>query len=429
MLAAVATGGSGAFAADAGSPSLERLATFVLPEDVAAASDVRWQDDDSLLLGVGGNGIYSWQIGEERAELAVTLAGSHLASVTQIQDYSRLGGVSSGVTAFSSEVNGVFRHDESGIRASRTVAIVGDLDRRNARTAVVGLSRSPDGSWEDWLAWLIADDGTVREILPRRTEHSHWYLAGQLGVVRICSEDRILVVPGLEPDVFLFDWSGQLRDTIGTGTFFADSPWMIHPEQKPLLTEPAWFTAWLSRHRVVDEVVADDLGNVFFFVRHVPAEVPYPAHGVSVSNSRWGRVTGGGTVVDASGNVVSVRSDQKAAKLLEMLENAGDIDIASGKPIRIVDRGLKRDAARILESSAPQRPARRTRVCWDLVHAHMDDLRTATRATCVVVSEFADARLRADLREDRAVILLRRDPYRNARRSEAFEARLVPAGR
>lgn len=388
---------------------------------------LRWQEDGALLLGVGGNGVYSWQVGEERAELSVTLAGSHLAKVTRFQSYSRLGGASSGVTAFSSRVYGTFRHDESGISASKAVEIVGDLDRRHARTAVVGLSRSPDGSWEDRLVWLISDNGTVRGFLPKRTESSHWFLAGQLGVVRILSEDRILVVPGLEPDIFLYDWSGQLCDVLGTGTFFADSPRMIDPEQAPLLTEPSYFTAWLSRHRVIDEVVADGRGNVFFFVRHVPADLPYPAH--VVSDPRWGRVTGGGTVVDASGEVTSVESDQKAAKLLELLENADDIDIASGESIRIEDSDLNREAARILAAPDPPRPVQRTRVCWDLVHAHLDDLQTATKATCVIESEFADARLRADLREDKAAILLRGDPYRNTRRSEAFEARLVPASR
>lgn len=427
MFAALALAGSATLSAGTDGPHLERLATFDLPEEVATATDVRWQEDDTLLLGVAGNGVYSWRVGEERADLSVTLAGSRLDSVTRFQDYSRLGGVSSGVTVFSSRTYGTFRHDASGISASKAVEIVGDLDRRHARTAVVGLSRNPDGSWEDRLAWLISDDGTVRGVLPKRTDSSYWLLAGRLGVVRILSEDRILAIPGLEPDIFLYDWSGRLREVLGTETFFAESPWMIEPEQEPLLSEPSWFTSWLSRHRVIDEVVSDERGNVFVFVRHVPADLPYPAH--VVSHPRWGRVTGGGTVVDASGNVTSVESDEKAARLLELLENAGEIDIASGEPVRIQNEDLNRRAVRILAAPDTPRPLRRTRVCWDLVHAQMDDLQTATRSDCVVESEFADTRLRADLRDDRAAILLGGNSDGNTRRSEAFEARLVPASR
>ena len=68
------------------------------------------------------------------------------------------------------------------------------------------------------------------------------------------------------------------------------------------------------------------------------------------------------------------------------------------------------------------------RVCWDLVHARVDDLRAVTSQSCVVESEFADTRLRADLRGDRAVILLRGGALRGAdvRSAEAFEARVRP---
>ena len=423
LFAALAATSSVALA-EADGPGLERLATLDLPEEVAAASDVRWREDGAVLLGVGGNGIYSWQIGEERAELTATLAGSPVVPSTRLQNYARVGGFSTGAVAFSSSAYGVFRQDGDGITASKEVEIVGDLDRRHARTAVVGLSRRSDGGWEDKLAWLISDDGTVRGILPRRDEESHWLLASMLGVVRILSEDRVLVLPGLEPDVFIYDWSGRLRDTLETGTFFADSPWKIRPDQKPLLTEPSWSRAWLSRHRLIDEVVADDRGNIFVFVRHVPAELPYPEHVVS---GPQGRVTGALTVVGSSGELTPVPlSDEEMAKLSELLEKAGDT--GSGEPVRIEISDLER----ILADSDATRSPERTKVCWDLVHAHVDDLRAVTKANCVVDSEFADARLRADLRGDRAVILLRGDVYgavRRVRRSEAFEARLIPPNR
>jgi len=416
-----------ALSAEADGPRLVRMSALDLPEEVATASDVRLCNDGSLLLGVGGNGIYSWEAGARHAELVVTLAGS---SFGVIQDYSNVGGSSSGSVAFSSSAYGVYRQDDGGIRSFKEVEIVGDVDRRYARTVAVGLSRSADGDYEDRLAWLIAEDGTVRGILPRRAaETSHWSLAGDLGVARILPEDRVLIIPGIEPDVFVYHWDGRLLDTLGTGTFFADSPWRISPDQEELLTEPSWFRAWLSRYRIIDEAVVDDRGNVFFFVRHVPTELPYPAH---VTSGPQGRITGGLTVVDRTGNLRPVPlSDAQVAQMMELIQDAG-YDITSEEELvrggAIGDRALLEEFGRIMETSDIPQP-RRTRVCWDLVHAHIDDLQAATKADCVVEAQIADARLRADLRGEKAVILLRGDTYgavATIRQSEAFEARLVP---
>ncbi len=397
-------------------PALDGLAPLELPEEVATASDLRWGEDGALLLGVDGHGVYSWPVGADHAELVVTLAGSPLVTMGRTQNYSRLGGFSAGAFAFSSFADGVLRHDEGEFSYSKAVSIVGDVDRRHGRTAIVGVSRGEDGDWEDRLAWLIPDDGTVRGLLPRRTESSHWSLAKYLGVVRVLSEDRVLVIPGLEPGVFLYDESGRLRDTLGTEALFAESPWRITPEQDRLLIEKAWRAAWLSRHRVVDEVVADDRGNVFFFVRHAPKGLAYPE---SIFLDSRGEV---------SGSVAAQHRD-----LLERIEKAGvepaePTGEGGPKTFEITDPEL---VAAFLRIEEPQRAEQFAKVCWDLVHAHIDALRAATKTDCVVETEFADRRLRADTNGARVAILLQGNTYRPAgpvRPAEVFEARLVPPG-
>lgn len=397
-------------------PALDGLAPLELPEEVATASDLRWGEDGALLLGVDGHGVYSWPVGADHAELVVTLAGSPLVTMGRTQNYSRLGGFSAGAFAFSSFADGVLRHDEGEFSYSKAVSIVGDVDRRHGRTAIVGVSRGEDGDWEDRLAWLIPDDGTVRGLLPRRTESNHWSLAKYLGVVRVLSEDRVLVIPGLEPGVFLYDESGRLRDTLGTEALFAESPWRITPEQDRLLIEKAWRAAWLSRHRVVDEVVADDRGNVFFFVRHAPKGLAYPE---SIFLDSRGEV---------SGSVAAQHRD-----LLERIEKAGvepaePTGEGGPKTFEITDPEL---VAAFLRIEEPQRAEQFAKVCWDLVHAHIDALRAATKTDCVVETEFADRRLRADTNGARVAILLQGNTYRPAgpvRPAEVFEARLVPPG-
>ena len=406
-LLCLAAASSAAFDAGPYGPRLERLAAFELPEDVATASDLRWREDGVLLLAVDGHGVYSWQVGADRAELLVTLAGSPLGGFGRNQNYSRLGGFSAGALAFSGFASGVLRHDEGGFSYSKAVGLVGDVDRRHARTAVVGVHRGEDGVWEDRLAWLISDDGTVRGLLPRRTESSRWGLVQRLGVVRILSKDRVLVVPGVEPGVFLYDGGGRLLDALDTEAFFAESPWRITPEQDRLLLERTWFAAWLSQHRVIDEVVADHRGNVFFFVRHVAKELAYPED----------------VFLDPRGEV----SGSVTSQMLDLFEKAG-VELESGagrERVEITDPELVAAALRIKE---PERAEQFARVCWDLVHVRVDQLRAATKADCVVETELADRRLRADLRGARAAILLQGNTYRPAgqvRPAEVFEARLV----
>lgn len=395
-------------------PALDGLTLLELPEEVATAADLRWREDGILLLGVDDHGVYSWRVGAEHSELFVTLAGSSLSAMGRNQNYSRLGGFSAGALAFSSFADGVLRHHEGEFSYSKAVSLVGDVDRRYGRTAIVGVNRGGEGDWEDRLAWLIPDDATVRDLLPRRTESSHWSLAKYLGVVRVLSEDRVLVIPGLEPGVFLYDGSGSLRDTLGTEAFFAESPWRITPEQDRLLIEKAWRAAWLSQYRIIDEVVADDRGNVFFFVRHAPRGLPYPEDVFLDSRG------------EVSGSVAAQHRD-----LLEMIEKAG-VEPAEptgeGGPKRfeISDPEL---VAAFLRVKEPQRAEQFAKVCWDLVHAHIDALRAATKTDCVVETEFADRRLRADAHGARVAILLQGNTYRPAgsvRPAEVFEARLVP---
>ena len=85
------------------------------------------------------------------------------------------------------------------------------------------------------------------------------------------------------------------------------------------------------------------------------------------------------------------------------------------------------------EGGFPESPSRpRSRVCWDLVHAHVDDFRRVTKLPCAVEAEFADARLRADVRGERVVILLRGDTLGSVSqvaRSRILEAKLLPPAR
>ena len=388
------------------SPTFERLGPIGLPQSLALIADLRWLDEDRLLLGVEGAGVYSWRIGTDEGQLEASLAGAG-GYHRGFESYSRVGGSSSGSVAFAGGLFGVYLKSEGEIDTLKAIEIVGDVDRRGDRTAVVGLSRNDGGGWEDHIAWVFKDGRSEPwRLLPTRdggeTIGQCWHAA--VSLIRFVSDERIVVVPGLEPGVFLYDRSGQLLESLDAGTFAVDGGCGLEKEKRSLLGRAAFRIGWLAGRRVIDELLADGAGNIYFFVRHVP-EGPksivlqspesgadsQPAAGVSgkptVVKSRTG--------ADGTSSIVTtVRGSTKGAEGYSAAYSAAHPPLA--------------------------------RVCWDLVHARAAELAAVTTIPCAVESEFADTRLRADLRGDRAVVLLTGFAGALARPAEVFEARLRP---
>ena len=383
-------------------PRLEGLKRLDLPQQIARAADVRWIGDREVVLSAIGQGIHAWRIGDSGAELQVALedpapevreiGGRAVVNRNTFErDYGRLG-VSAQGLAFGDLSGGVFVASEDGIDGPVDIVFLGDLDRRGALTAAVGLMLGDADGWSPYAAWLIDDGGSSpRGLLPTRDDGRGLELCrdAELSVIRFISADRLLVIPGAEAGVFVYNVGGVFLDSLDAATFFAESGCDVEPNEwgsSPL--HDAYARAdWLDPRRIVDEVVADGAGNVYVFVRY-GADRPRPAASVP---SRQEPALGAAPLLVGLGAGTLTRSTQT------------EIVVASVPP-----------------------PT--GRVCWDLVHARVDDLRASTMRPCVIESEFADTRLRADLRGDRAVILLRGGALRggDVRAAEAFEARVQP---
>ena len=386
-------------------PTFERLGPIVLPEALALTADLRWLDEGRLLLGVEGDGVYSWRIGDREAVLEASLTGAG-GYHRGFESYSRLGGSSAGRVAFAGGVFGVYLKSGSDTDTLKAIEIVGDVDRRGDRTAVVGLSRTEDGGWEDHIAWLFKDgESEPRRLLPTRdggaTIGQCWHV--DVSVVRLISDERVLVVPGLEPGVFVYDRSGQLLESLGADTFAADAGCGLEEGKRSMLGKAAFRTGWLARRRVIDELLADGSGNIYFFVRHVPGGpesiVLEPPDSGADSQ----------TAAGASGQPTVVKSRMGA-------EGARIVTTVRG-----FTKGTENHPSAYRAAHPPL-----GRVCWDLVQARADELTAVTTLPCAVESKFADTRLRADLRGDRAIVLLMGFAGALARPAEVFEARLRP---
>ena len=447
-------------------PVLEEIRRLDPPDEIISGSaDVRWQADGSLLFGLRQDGIYSWRPGTSRSEAVATLSGSTYRRAGRYGNYSRLGGGPTSNLVFAGDLFGVYRQRDGRITALKAnLEIVGDLDHRNGTVVAVGLARQPkpspgpDDVWEPYIAWVIDAEGGVRGLLPTRDGGAALdsCYPVELSVVRFVADDLILVIPGAEPGAFLYGTDGMLRQTVDLGAFSTTRP-DCGPEQKPMLYKEEFRAAWLSRHRVVDEVAANGEGDVFFFVRHVADGEPVsPA--LTSSRSEGARVavhgvTGAAPAVQGadaeeivgSKEIAWVESGKPtvvafglgslpASELEKLLDDAasqrGTVTLTGEQTARLL--AAANVQADVGETSLPSlsqaSSASMARVCWDIVHARIDDLRSMSTAPCAVTSDLADARLRVDLSVDRAVLLIRGATRLAsvdvARPAEVFEARL-----
>ncbi len=417
-------------------PAIDGLRAFELPESVARATDVRWFGEDVLLLGVMEGGVFSWRIGEDEVQREVRLFGTRYR-VPGHPDYGRLGATDSDGIAFGNGLFGVFVHEPTGIRLLKDVELVGDIDRRGSLTAAVGLSRTEDRSWEHHVAWLF-EGPVVRPLLPTRDDGLAMALCYQadLSVIRFLSADRLLVVPGTERGVFVYDGNGSLIDSLTSESLFADSGCEIGEEQSLLMAGAPYRAAWLNRRRVIDEVVVDGAGNIYLFVRSFAADQPPSL--VASTTSRPAAATGGSgggeTVADLIKQAkngqsvpIQVRTEQDLEELVTALRDAGEpLGEAVEKRIEQMRSLVSAGEPSVDTSREASDYPPRGRVCWDLVHTRSDDFSDVTRLPCAIESELGDARLRADLRGERAVVLLKSDALspRYGRPSEIFTSRL-----
>ncbi len=433
-------------------PVLEGSRLLDTPNELAAAADIRWQADGSLLVGLREDAVHSWKPGTLETGPVATLAGTTYRRAARYGNYSRLGGGPPGGLVFAGDLFGVYRQRGGRIEGLKeNLEIVGDLDHHSGWTVAVGLARQaepspgPEDLWEPYVAWLFDAEGGTRGLLPTRdggVALDSCYPV-ELSIARFVADDLVLVIPGAEPGAFLYGTDGTLRGTVSLDALSASRP-DCRPEQKALLYEEEYRTAWLARHRVLDEVAANGEGDVFFFVRHGEDVSSAPlvsrstngARAATAQNASARQVAAGRESIGAGegkATVVALSLDgisgREVEDLLAEAASEGGLVVLNGDRAAQVLAAAKAQTAEV-ESPSPTSSAAETGVCWDIVHARVEDLHETSTVPCAVRSDLGDARLRVDLSGDRAILLVR-GPTRLAsggaarpRPSELFEARL-----
>jgi hypothetical protein len=412
-------------------PVLEGLQSLDAPNELATAAEVRWRADGSLLVGLREDAIHSWEPGTSESEPVATLAGTTYRRAARYGNYSRLGGGTSEGLVFAGDLFGVYLQRDGRVEGLKeNLEIVGDLDHRSGWTVAVGLARQaqpfpgPEDIWEPYVAWLLDAEGGTRGLLPTRdggVALDSCYPV-ELSIARFVADDLVFVLPGAEPGAFLYGTDGTLRATFGLDALSASRP-DCGPEQKALLYEEEYRTAWLARHRIIDEVAANGEGDVFFFVRH--------AKDVSARSSVSGSTKAGRTAAARKGSAEPVTggressgtgrgkatavalsldsfSDQEVEDLLAEAASEGGLVVLNGdRAAHVLDLAAPNAQAAEVESPSLSSSVAEIRVCWDIVHARVEDLHQTSTAPCAVRSNLGDARLRVDLFGDRAILLVR----------------------
>ena len=213
----------GAFCAFPGHASeLTRLSEQILPEQLSWALDIRWGDADQLVIAAGRQGVFGLSAGAAPPEVKRIVGGNtdtngfwFAARLARSPEY----------LVVASPVHNLtwLRAGASTPAPAFPIAAITDLDVRGDRLVVLGARRGddPQSTWSPdsaiaWLGSLDHDLQDLRPILYSVTEHGQSMADCSFfehGGARFLRDGSLLVIPGVEDGVFLFDAQGKLQRT------------------------------------------------------------------------------------------------------------------------------------------------------------------------------------------------------------------------
>lgn len=232
-----------------------------LPKALGTVSDLRWASADSLFLAAGRSGALRLRFEPEWGERELLIpSGSSLWAAARVGASSRY--LAAGAPAHTV----AWRKLPAGDPQAIPLYSVVDLDVFEERIVLLGARKdererfAPDGA----IAWIGSLDKNLADLKPVL-----YSVAGpgarpmdacgafEIGAVRFLGDGSFLVVPGVEPGVFLYDRTGKLLRSWEAREVGFDAECGLTDEQMNLLSaslEPR--SAWINQRRVLDDIVA-----------------------------------------------------------------------------------------------------------------------------------------------------------------------------
>ena len=226
---------------------------------------MRWSGAEELFLAVGKAGVLRWPLAEKGAPSTV-LAGDQQAGGFFFA--CRLGASASFLVAGSPFAGLTWVELPGGTRGPDFAqSITVDLDVHGNRLLLLGARRDGEKTWapDGAIAWLGSLDRRLEDLQPvlySRTPHAdgmaqcHFF---DHGAVRFLADGSFVVIPGVEPGVFLFGADGKLRHAWEAADAGIDTGCGPAQGEAQATFARDWrlrYTAFLNRQRILDDVVA-----------------------------------------------------------------------------------------------------------------------------------------------------------------------------
>lgn len=231
---------------------------LLLPQALTHALDLRWWEDGELLVAADTAGTVRLSLGEPPRESPFWPGGA----AGKLRSHYRLA-LDAERVVVAAPLHAMLQGARTGgeILPGPKFEFVEDLDLHGSRLAVLGTRRDGDGEVERGIAWetrLDAPGPPPRPLVLSATTRNSLGACGafEIGAVRYLADGSLVVVPGTEPDVYLFAPDGTLRRTWQSDPLGIDSGCRLSQEEIEHLgrEEPARWR-WLAQRRTVDEIL------------------------------------------------------------------------------------------------------------------------------------------------------------------------------
>ena len=252
-------------AAQAAGPELGLSAERQLPEALDLARDVRWAGAESVFLAVLETGGVELPLDPSRQDYRQVTAAGHGEDEIRLTYHIAASADYVAVSAGLFELGWKALGGEPGLDGKAFSESIEDLDVAGTRLAFLGLRRAenremaPGGG----IAWLGSLDLELADLEPvlfstagpgaRPMDSCGLF---EIGAVRFLPDGTLVVVPGAEPGVFLYDRGGKLIHTWETEPLGLDLRCDFDDAQRDLMSAnylAQWL--WLNQFRTVEDVL------------------------------------------------------------------------------------------------------------------------------------------------------------------------------
>lgn len=251
-------------AGNAGAQQIQVVSDRVLQGDAARALDVRWASDGSVYVSSYFSGVQQVNTASGKvAPAAFVQPGRNCPSCSRLGVSERYV-----VTAFPVYQLTWKEWKRSQINNYVFDAVV-DLDVKGDRLLMLG-SRTEGGRWapDGAIAWIGSLDKQLKDLRPvlfsrRGSKAETISRCGFLepGAVRFSSDGSFVIVPGVEPDIYLYDRTGKLVHTWQTSSLgFVDRCDLTEPQVHALSADPEQRARWRAARVMVDDVLHTSAG-------------------------------------------------------------------------------------------------------------------------------------------------------------------------